>query len=291
MIRIGLNGREKQKQIDNYMEQYDIKKIFCFYFKQFPLRIKADIEIEYIEYSDIIMYKFFYRLLEEIDESSLLIFNECLRTRNRSDLTYNCAHHYCNQTPHKIIFEFFPIIEDKNDFMILLDFQNKGKYKGKSFDYLFLQQEDIRIKPFNVKLEPISIETTDKDRERYEKKKEQLFDNLGDKDPDTIPRNLQILAGDIKRKSVNDAELYVARNQRFKKANIKSYADITTQGNYVVIDMHYRRLNLNDFLKTTQMRRVKYLCTTLPIDTVIVNDFMAWKARLDSIYAQASIYK
>lgn len=291
MIRIGLNTREKQREIEGYLQRHNINKIYCFYFKQFPLKIKADVDIEHIEYSDIIMYKYFYRLLEEIDDKSLLIFNECMRTQKRSDLTYNCAHHYCNQTPHKLIFEFFPIIESKNDFMILLDLENKGKYKGKSFDYLYLQQEDVRMKPLYIKMETVPVETTDKDRERYERKKEQLFDNLGEKDPDTIPRNLQILAGDIKRKAVNATDFYVARNQRFKLENVKSYQDITTQGNYTVIDMHYRRLNLNDFLKTARMTRIKYLCTTLSIDNVVINEFAEWKARLDAIYAQASLYK
>lgn len=291
MIRIGLSHRQKQKEINAYLAKHNIKKIFCFYFKKFPVKYKVDCEIEYIEYADIEMYKYFYRLLEEIDGSGLIIMDGCMRTQNRSELIYNCAHHYLGQTPHRIVFEYFPIIDTKDDFMILLDFENKGKYKGKSFDYIYLQQEDIKIRPRKVKLVPVNVEITKKDTERYEKKKEQLFDNLGDKDPDTIPRNLQILAGDIKRKAINDTGLYVARNQRFKLENVKSYQDITAQGSYTIIDTHYRRLNMNDFLKITGMNRIEYLCTTLSIDTVIINEFVEWKARLDAIYAQASVYK
>ena len=215
----------------------------------------------------------------------------CMRTANRSELIYNCAHHYLNQTPHKIIFEFFPIISDKNDFMILLDFDNKGKYKGKSFDYVFLQAEDIKIKPFRVKIETINVEITDKNKEQYAKKRDQLFDNLGNKDPDTIPRSLQLFAGDLKKCAIIPEELYVARNKRFKLDNVKTYDEIDKQGKYIVIDTHYRRLSFNDFIKTTGMAKIKYLSTTLPIDTVIVNEFVTWKARLDSIYAQASLYK
>ncbi|MDD4422310.1 MAG: hypothetical protein PHD46_04670 [Eubacteriales bacterium] len=291
MIRIGLNSREKQREVDAYLQTNSIKKIFCFYFKKFPIKFKTDIGIECIEYADIEMYKYFYRLLGEIDENSLIVINECMRTQNRSELIYNCAHHYLNQTPHKIIFEFFPIIEDKNDFMILLDFQNKGKYKGKSFDYIFLQNEDIKIKPFKVKLCPINVSVEGKDVERYEKKKEYLFDNLSQKDPDTIPRNLQLFAGDLKKKAIMPEELYVARNKRFKLDNVFSYDDIKKQSNYTVIDMHYRRLNFNDFLKITQINKIKYLSTILSIDNVVISEFSKWKARLDSIYAQASIYK
>lgn len=290
MIRIGLSAREKQKEINNYLEQNEIKKIFCFYFKGFPVKYKVDIEIEYIEYADIEMYKFFYRLLEEIDNKSLIIMDGCMRTQNRSELIYNCAHHYLNQTPHRLIFEFFPIIENKNDFMILLDFENKGKFKGKSFDYTFLQNEDIQIKPFKVKLETINVEISDKDHEKYNTKKEQLFADLGNKDPDTIPRNLQMFAGDLKKKAIEADNLYVARNKRFNLDNVKAYKEVTDKGEYIVIDMHYRRLNFNDFLKVTGMGKIRYLNTVLSIDNVIVNEFMEWKARLDAIYAQASLY-
>ena len=48
---------------------------------------------------------------------------------------------------------------------------------------------------------------------------------------------------------------------------------------------------MNDFLKITGMTSIRYLATTLPIDNVIINEFSEWKARLDAIYAQASIYK
>ena len=294
MIRIGLGERQKQKVVSEYLNGHKIKKIFCFYFKKFPIKLNVSCDIEYIEYADIEMYKFFYRLLEEIDESSLIIINECLRTQNRSELIYNCAHHYLNQTPHRIVFEFFPIIESRQDFMILLDFENKGKYKGKGFDYVYLQNEDIKVKPFKIKLETIPVEITDKDRERYEKKKEQLFANLGEKDPDTIPRNLQLLAGDMKKKAIETNKLYIARNKRFKMENVLSYQEIETKNtkvDYIVIDMHYRRLNFNDFLRTTGMSRIKYLSTTLPIDNVIINNFAKWRARLEAIYAQASLYK
>ncbi|MFA5305919.1 MAG: hypothetical protein WC365_00570 [Candidatus Babeliales bacterium] len=174
--------------------------------------------------------------------------------------------------------------------MILLDFENKGKYKGKSFDYLFLQQEDILIKPHKVKMELLPAEVSGSERVQYDAKKESLFDNLGGKDPDTIPRTLQLFAGDLKKKAIQPDKLYVARNKRFKLDNVLSY-DEAKKGEYIIIDTHYRRLNMNDFLKITGMEKIKYLCTTLPIDNVIISEFAEWKARLDAVYAQSSLYK
>lgn len=291
MIRIGLSQRQKQKEITEYVVNNNIKKVFCFYFKKFPLKYNVECEIEYIEYADIEMYKYFYRLLEEIDNSSLIIIDGCLRTQNRSELIYNCAHHYLNQTPHHIIFEFFPIIESKDDFMILLDFDHPNKYKGKSFDYLYLQQEDIKIKPFKVNMKTINVSVDEEDKEKYEVKKESLFDSLGNKDPDTIPRNLQLVAGNFKKKAIELDKIYVARNKRLKLDNVVTYKDVKEKGEYIVVDTHYRRIDMNDFIKVTQMNTINYICTTLSIDNVIIDEFSKWKARLEAIYAQTSLYK
>lgn len=146
MIYIGFDESEKDKIIYDYIKQFGIKKCFVFVPKEF--KTEYDIEgLEYIAYTDIIMYRVFYKLLEVIDNDTLLVFNECMRTQNRSDLTYNCAHHYCAQTKHKLVFEYFPFIESFDDFMILLDFINKGRYKGKSFDFQHLSDVAVKIKP------------------------------------------------------------------------------------------------------------------------------------------------
>lgn len=290
MIRIGLSEQQKQEEVAEYVRVHGIKKVFCFYFKRFPLKLTADCEAEHIERANIEMYKFFYRLLEEIDGDSLIVINECMRTQNRGDLIYNCTHHYLNQTPHRIIFEYFPIIEHGEDFLILLDMENKGKYKGKGFNYGFLTDEDIQMRPHRVKLDVVNVPIEEKDHMRYEAKKAQLFARLGNKDPDNIPRALQLLAGDMKRSAVESDKTYVARNKRFNLPNVLSHQNVTCLSDYIVIDTPHRRLNFNDFLKVTGMTKLKYLCTPLSIDNVIATEFIEWKARLDDIYAKANLY-
>ncbi|NNV07143.1 hypothetical protein ETC03_12205 [Geobacillus sp. MMMUD3] len=289
MIRIGFTHDQKQQMISEYLAAHNIRKIYCFYYKDFPYRYDVDAEIEYIEYADIEMYKYFYRLLEEIDENSLIIIDELMRTRNRAELIYNCSHHYLNQTPHRIVFEYFPIIEEIEDFMILLNFENKDKYHGKGFDFRYLQEEDIMMIPREIELNVIPVETTEKERKQYETKKEKLFETLGNKHPDTIPRNLQLLAGDFKKKAIRPDHLYVARNKRHKLKNVVTYKEVEKDKNYIVIDFHYRRLNFNDFLKFTGITKVDYLCTSLPIDQYYVNEFNRWKAEVEYLYAKASL--
>jgi hypothetical protein len=64
MIRIGLNAQERQKVIDSYLAKHSIRKVFVLYWKRFRPQFRVPCEIEYVEYKDIIMYKFFYRLLD-----------------------------------------------------------------------------------------------------------------------------------------------------------------------------------------------------------------------------------
>jgi len=291
MIRIGLDDDEKQKIITDYVNGNGIRKVFIFYYKDFPLEYNnPGVDTEHVEYADIIMYKFFYRLLEEIDNNVLLVFNECLRTQNRSDLTYNCAHHYCNQTKHKIVFEYFPFIEDNSDFMILLDFLNKYKYKGKSFKYEFLSQEDILVKPKYFTIKTIDIDVTQKDIEKYEKMKQSLFDNLGESDPDTIPRRLHAWAGNLKKNCIKPDLFYVARNKRFKLPNVITYRE-AKKGDYILIDMPHRRIDFNDFLKKTKMQDIVFINSGLKVDLYYINDLREWAERLGEFYDQASLYE
>lgn len=291
MIRIGLEYSEKQNIISEYLNKNDIKKIYCLYFKKFKYEYNVNCDIEYIEYDNTEMYKYFYRLLEEIDENSLIIIDEMMRTKNRSELKYNCTHHYLNQTKHKIIFEYLPIIEDLEDFMILLNFEKKDKYKGKGFDFKYFIEEDIQIKPIHFKLNIENIGHSEKELTSYNKKRDSLFDNLGNKDPNTVPRELQLVAGNYKKKAIEDDKLYIARNKRIKKDNVFSYNDDLEINNYIVIDFHYRKLDMNDFLKKTKMTEINYISTDLSIDKILINDFNEWIERLEGIYAKASLYE
>ncbi|MGL5718038.1 MAG: hypothetical protein ACRCX2_33855 [Paraclostridium sp.] len=290
MIRIGLNYDEKSALMNDYISANNISKVYCFYFKKFKYDYNVDCDIEYIEYDDTEMYKYFYRLLEEINESSLIVIDEMVRTKDRNALKYNCMHHYLNQCGHKIIFEYIPIIDDSEDIMILLNFENKDKYKGKGFDFNYLAEEDIKIKPIHFKLNIEDVGHSDKELISYNKRRDVLFANLGNKDPDTIPRELQLVAGNYKKKIIVDDKLYIARNKRFKKDNVLSYNDDICKCDYTVLDFHYRKLDMNDFLKKSSITEINYVSTGLSIDRILIGDFYEWINRLEEIYAKTSLY-
>ena len=131
MICIGYNNHQKCKQIKHYISQNDIRKIYVFC----PEKMQSNLLInaEYISYKNIIEYEYFYRLLQEIDQYTLLIIDECLRTQNRNDLTYNCLRHFINQSGHILVFQYLPMIDSVEDFMILFDFDSKSQWKREKF--------------------------------------------------------------------------------------------------------------------------------------------------------------
>jgi hypothetical protein len=288
-IYIGFSLFDKQKVIANYCATNRITKVYFFSSEEFKINLDLPVPIEYISYSDIIMYKTFYRLLEEIDDDKLLVFNECMRTQNRNDLTYNCAHHYCNQTPHKLVFEYFPFIEQPEDFMILLNFINKSKYKGKSFDYQFIRDEQAVIVPAKIKPYSIDVGVTEKEKQLYQQKKEQLFCNLGQADPDTIPRQLHNYVGAFKKRFLEPEQLYVARNSRFGLSNVISYSDVEAYQDYIIVDFPHRRIDFNDFIKKTMMHDVYFVNTGLKVDNYYFNELKSWVTRLEEFYAKAGV--
>lgn len=290
MIRIGFGVRQKQDIVNDYVGKHNIKQIIVLNTNQHDIRYNFSLDVEYVEYNEWEMYRTFYPLIEKIDKDTLVVVDEVYRTTNVQDLKYNCATVFLNQTEHRIIFSTFPFINDKDDFRILMKFEKANKHVDK-FDYSILKEEDILVNPKRVKMDIINVPTTNKQKSQYEKRKERLFDNLGNKDPNTIPRNLQLLAGDFKKPLIEDDKLYIARNQRFKRDNVYSYNNYIKSKDYIVIDTHYSRVQFIDFLIDNKITTVKYLATDLSIDRYIIDDFTKWKARLDAFYAKASLYK
>lgn len=287
MIRIGLRTYQKINLIRKISGKY--KKIYIFSYKKFWLEEIPD-NAEQIEYSDIIMYKFFYRLLGEIDNDSAIVINECLRDKNRNNLTYNCLRHYLNQCKNTYILEFFPFIEDVSDFMSLLDFDTNSMYKGSGFSDWMLTEHDTLCQNQHLKFQEIRTEIDKNTLEKYKRKKEALFDNIGNKDPDTIPRDLHIFAGNLKKHLIDENWNCVARNARFKRNNVCTYRDGEKRDRYYIIDFPIRQIELNDFIKKTEVTELIFINSTLKVDEYYKNEFQKWLLRLEEFYAKAGVY-
>jgi len=135
-----------------------------------------------------------------------------------------------------------------------------------------------------LNIEDIKVNITEEEKIKYEKYKEELFNNLGAKDPDTIPRQLHIWAGNLKKRAILPSKKYVARNKRFNMPNIITYKEVKEGEEYIIIDFPHRRIDFNDFLKKTGITTIEFLNTNLKVDLYYLNDLKNWNERLVNFY-------
>ena len=327
MIYLGLKDEDKIKKITEYTKKNNIQHIIVFSGEiggqasnskikepsaDFHLDIKAiadaldmqplpytyageapttipDRTVEKFGWADCILYRVFYKLLGRIDNTYLIVINEFMRSKNASALEYNCIEKYTGQTPHIMTFEYFPVIDSRKDFMTLINLDTSKRFKSVSIndmDFSLIHVEGVRRQPV---LKADEIQLTEKDKDAYRKKVEALFDNLGNKDPDTIPREAHIWTGKYKKKEIKEDKKYSARNARFKMDNVITYDDIKPGEQYKIIDFCHRRLSFNDYLKRSGADKVEYISTGLSIDAVYINQYEEWKKECEYIYDKTGI--
>lgn len=282
MIRIGLSPQEKLSAIDCYCAARDVDKVIIISPGKFVLpSFAGSVPIESVEWDDVIRYKFFYRLLREIDCRTLVVVNECLRTQERSCLTYNCVRHYLQQAGHQIVFQYLPLIDSIEDLMILLDFDTRSRWRREKFSRRLLAEVDIVVCPTSPTIKSIPVETTVKERAAYARDRDKLFADLGLKDPHTIPRTLHLASGKAKVKQIDPSSQYVGRNNRFKLPNMMTYKEEQySPGHRVVFEFPHNFIDFSDFLCLTGQIEIGAMVCDLKVDKWYFERYLAWSGRL-----------
>lgn len=293
MIQLGKNREDKIKVIQDYCTEHDIEKVVILTPPKFDIGkigLVGSVKFcETVKYDEIIMYKFFYRLLQEINDKHLIVVNECMRTQNRNDLTYNCIRHYLNQTPHQIIFQYLPIIDTIEDFMILFDFDTKSQWKRERFNTELLKECTIHTEGVNLILNPINIECSPIIKAKYETEKDKLFKQVETelKDPHTIPRNLYLLSGKDKLLKVDRDKAYIGRNNRFKVEKMQTYKELNyNHSPYTVFELPHNYIDLTDFLCLSGQTELDVLSTDLKVDIWYGERYNEWLNRLKDAYSK-----
>jgi len=285
MIALGLHDRAKGKRVSAYCAGNSIRKVFVFSPAKFRLSIPSGIDVEYIEWDEIIQYKFYYRILQEVGKDTLLVVNECLRLQNRYDLTYNCLRLFLNQTPHVLVFQCFPLIDRVDDFMILFDFDTRSRWKREGVRAGLLKECQVECSPIDVSLRAIPVATDGATQDAYRKEKRKLIDGLGLKDPNTIPRNLHLLSGKAKLAHVDPGAHYVGRNNRFGLDNMRTYRDAGYPGACTVFEFCHNFLDFSDFLSLSRQSEVPALVSDLKVDQWYLGRCQEWIGRLHEAYS------
>ena len=298
MIYLGYGPAEKQQIVAEYRTAHAIRKIVVIAPDRFPLTVP---DADLVGYADVIMYVTFYRLLQEIDEHTLIVLNECLRTQNRYDLAYNCIRNYQNQTPHSLVFQTLPQIDEQEDFMILFDFSTQSRWKRRHFDAeLILAEAKVHVRELPLALSRIDVPTSAATRRKYDQERQRLFAELGAKDPHTLPRNLYLIGGRDKHAYITAQQAgvqpslfgvqpepawYVARNKRLGHDRIVAYDDVHPGGGpYAVVELPHRFIDWCDFVSYTGQAASDVLVADLKVDHWYWDRYTAWQERVYATY-------
>ena len=293
-IFVGFADTEKTTVISQYLTEHpEVTNVVYFtHDKRTPLDLaKMGVPVEYRTWSDAIKYRYFYPLVEKINDHYLIVYDEMMRTKNRNDLTYNCCHHYSNQTPHNLEFQRFPLMIEQDDFMILVDLAFPNVYKGKPFEAEYLKLGIIRDRMVEIDNQLVWKDGSipESIQEAYNEERDMLFDDIGDKDPDTIPRTLHIWCGtNCKKGAVKEIkEPMLARNARFKAQNVGKWTDFTPAK--YIIDFPVRQMQFNDYCMETGVNKFIFLDSGLSADKCLLVAYRDWAERLGEMYVTASI--
>jgi len=288
MIYLGLANNEKQAMVAEYVRERGIKKAFMLTPAKFAIECPV---VEIIEYSSIIMYKTFYRLLQEIDGSTLVVINECLRTQNRNDLTYNCIRHFLAQTSHQLIFQYLPIIDGFNDFLSLVDFDTHSRWKRET-NQTIIEEASIVCAEVAPIFNRVDIGVSDSEISSYENEKAKLIKNIGLKDPHTIPRNLYLISGKAKLQHIRSDRWYIGRNNRFKLSSFQTFRENKyPNAPYAVFEVCHNFIDFSDFLFLSGQSIFDFLVAGLKIDEWYFQRCLKWIEELKRVYSAIRQYQ
>lgn len=282
MIYLGLTPAAKVATILAYQAEHALPKRVQFS----PEKFRLPLDGESVDWPEIIMYRTFYRLLQEVDANTLLVVNECLRVRNRHDLTYNCLRHILHQGAHVLVFQWLPLLEEIEDFMILFDFATDSRWKREHFDRDLLTETEIYVTERLPRLAPLTIEADAQTHALYAREKARLFADLGLRDPHTIPRNLHLIGGRLRSAHTDLWTWYLARNNRLKLDRVQTYKDPAyPYAPYTLLDFPHNFGDLSDALALSGQTDLPALVTDLPVDQWYLKRYDTWTRRIADGYA------
>lgn len=291
MIYLGFRNDEKQAIIRESASRIGAKKIVILSPEKFNFTFESGIPFEFVDWPDIISYVFYYRLLQEIDKNTLIVVNECLRSQNRYDLTYNCIRHYLNQSGAVLVFQYMPLIDTIEDFMVLYDFDTGSKWKREKFGAVDLHECRLRINPVVPRFNFVQVKTSQARKDAYKDEKEKLFAQLSEStDPHTLPRNLYNWTGKDRLQGIDLQRPWVCRNKRLKVENMVTYKDVTGSfpDPYGVFEFCHRFIDFSDFMFVSGQTKFDVLTANQPVDHWYQQRFTEWAGRIEDAYASLS---
>lgn len=293
MIRLGFDDAEKERVVRAYCEEHGITKVFVLSPERFapsfarcrvttPEQLNGELGV-YLGWPDHIEYRFYYHIIQSLDDKTLIVLNEIMRGQDRFCLNYNCVRTFLASAKHQIVFQHFPVIDTMDDFMILVDMDTRSRWRSEGFRPSMMESLDVMVRPWTIELEPLGVNIDEKTRVAYEREKATQVHSVRedvDKDPHNIPRNLALVTGKSKLPLVLPSSLYVGRNNRFKLSNATTYREAEREGERIAFELPHNFIDMTDFLAVSRQRRMQALVANTKADEWYFQRFLNWAERL-----------
>lgn len=186
MKKIYLGTCDASHEISQSIASFGVERVFVV---GDDIVIDTAVPVERITYAQSIEYRYYYSWLQSIGPTSLLVWNNAMRTVNRYDLHYNCIRKYMQQAGHRLIFERLPIRKSREDFMILWDMMQNNPYLREPYDEGSFSGIEIAMRDVSVSVEEVPVELTDEELDQYAAEKERIIAGVK-KDTNVVPRRL-----------------------------------------------------------------------------------------------------
>lgn len=288
VILVGLDGAAVREEVARYCGARPIRRAVVIAPERFRPSWDLPVPHEVVPWSEVQMYRTFYRLQRETDGDTLVVVYEGLRSQDRHSLDANCVRHFLHKTPHRIIAQRLPIIDTLDDVMVLVDWATDSRWKRERTRPELLRDVERLVRPVDIGFTRIDVETTAKERNAYAREKRALFDGLGLRDPHTIPRNLALLGGKAKARWASargEGRRYVGRNTRLGLPRFDTFETVSAGAPYTVTEFCHRFIDFSDAITMTGQARFDVLATDLKVDGWYFDRFTAWAERVRDAFA------
>ena len=300
-ICVGYDDSEKKRFVKEFLvDNPDIDGIL--YFSPTGMQVLdldwTGVRVMRKTFFEAMCFKHATEIGETVNDRWLIIYDECMRVKKRKDITYNSFHRYGHMVKYQIVFETFPMIDSPDDFLLLVDLAYPDRYVQSKFTPDLLKLPSVDIKPRRITIESVPVPIDEDSSAEYAAERDSLFDGLGRRDPQTVPNSLEIWVGKYKKPYIESDGVYIARNSRYKKPNVKKYTDYNVYDNesyntmsyethakneYVrefdtadvvtAVDLPVRHKDFVNMVKFSGAKTVRFLNTGLSIDRALLNEY------------------
>lgn len=308
MIYLGENSTGKRAIIARYVQEHRVRRVVVIAPNDVPLHLTSGaagdigVPVDCYPWEEATFFEHYYPLIgkggteKALNENVLLVISEPLRRTDRRELTYNCMRTFMRRNPHRLIFQTLPVLTSAEDMLVLFDLDTGSRWVMEPLSADLLREASWSVKEMPLSFGAVEVPTTDAELAAYATEKRRLIDSIGAGDPHNIPRALALFSGKAKARWLDAARdtgrVALARNGRLKRADVRTYADVITNGpvlgggdRYTLLEFPHRFTDFASLVANTLQTSFDALVTGMKVDQWYFDRFVAIGREVQRAYA------